>query len=96
VDQAVVSAAEADHIPVVQRTSIDVDNDLYWVVKLHRVVEIAESDLMTLARMRLGVVVVRWMRNLDMVLHQVGGLVSLDTEGMCIPVLRGEIDLADT
>jgi hypothetical protein len=96
VDQAVVSAAEADHIPAASRISIDVDNDLYWVVKLHRVVGIAENDLMTLVRMRWAVVVVRWMRNLDMVLHQVGGLVNLDMEGICIPVLRGEIDLADT
>ena len=65
-------------------------------MKLHKVVGIAESDLMTLVRMRWAVVVVRWMRNLDMVLHQVGGLVNLDMEGICIPVLRGEIDLADT
>jgi hypothetical protein len=50
------------------------------------VVGIAESDLMTLARMRLEVVVVRWMRNLDMVLHQFEGLVNLDMEGICIPV----------
>jgi hypothetical protein len=66
------------------------------VVKLHKVVGTAESDLMTLARMRWGAVVVRWMRNLDMVQHQVEGLVNLDREGICIPVLRGEIGLADT
>jgi hypothetical protein len=46
------------------------------------VAEIAESDLMTLARMRLQVVVVRRLGTLG----QVGGLVNLDMEGMCIPV----------
>ena len=50
------------------------------------VVEIAESDLMTLARMRSEVEEVRWRRNLDMGLHQVEGLVNLDMEGICIPV----------
>jgi len=82
----VVSAAEADHILVVQRTSIDVDTVLYWVVKLHRVVGIAESDLMTWARMRSEVVEVRWRRNLDMVQHRIEGLVNLDMEGICTPV----------
>jgi hypothetical protein len=96
VDQAEASAAEADHIPVVQRTSIDVDNAPYEAVKSHMVVGIAESDLMTWVRMRLEVEEARLRRSLDMVQHQVGGLVSLDMEGMCIPVLRGEIDLADT
>jgi len=50
------------------------------------VVGIAEIDLMTLAKMRLEAVEVRWMRNLDMVHYQVEGLVSLDMEGICIPV----------
>jgi len=66
------------------------------VVKLHRVVEIAESDLMTLARMRWEVEEVRLRRNLDIVQHQVEGLVNLDMEGICTPVQKGEIDLADT
>jgi len=60
------------------------------------VVEIAESDLMALARMLEEVVEAIWNRSLDMVQHQVEGLVNLGMEGRCIPVLKGEMDLADT
>lgn len=50
------------------------------------VVEIAESDLMALAKMLGEVVEVRWTRSLDTRQHQVEGLVNLGMEGTCIPV----------
>ena len=60
------------------------------------VVEIAESDLMALAKMLGEVVEVRWTRSLDTRQHQVEGLVNLGMEGMCIPVSRELVDWADT
>ena len=50
------------------------------------VVEIAESDLMALAKMLGEVVEVILIRSLDMRQHQVEGLVILGMEEMCIPV----------
>lgn len=86
-DLAVVSE-QAAHILVVRRTAIDADNGLCEAVKLHKAAGTAEIDLTTLVRMHLAVVAVRLMRSLGRE-DRVEELVTLDMEGMCIPVSGG-------